>query len=189
MAKPFAMIDSHCHVDGLLERGVQLSSLFQDASVKLEYILASLNFPNSWNTHRVLMTEARIFLTIGLHPHVTSQPVSKEIWRGQQQLWCLKKCCGVGEIGLDYTHPVGHRLHQTQQLHRILQEVTTRLPIILHCREESLWSREAENDMRGILRQHVPRNRNSRSTLTIDVCIHASPYKPMTQEYSLLYGI
>ena len=34
-----------------------------------------------------------------------------------------------------------------------------------------------------------PQTCNSRSTLTIDVCIHASPYKPMTQEYSLLYGI
>ena len=159
------LIDSHCHVDGLLERGVPLSSLFQDASVKLEYILASRNFPNSWDTHRVLMTEARIFLTIGLHPHVTSQPVSEGIWREQQQLWRLKKCCGVGEIGLDYTHPVGHRLHQTQQLHQILQEAPTHLPIILHCREESLWSKEAENDMRGILRQHVPRNRV--------VCIHS----------------
>ena len=86
--------------------GVPLSSLFQDASVKLEYILASLNFPNSWDTHRMLVTEARIFLTICLQTHVTSQPVSEEIWRKQQQLWRLEKCCGIGEIGLDYTHPV-----------------------------------------------------------------------------------
>ena len=73
------LIDSHCHVDRLLEQGVLLSSLFQDAHVRFEYILASLNFPNSWDTHRMLMAEARIFLTIGLHPHVASQPISDDI--------------------------------------------------------------------------------------------------------------
>ena len=155
------LIDSHCHVEALLEDGIH--SLFLDPTIELQYIMAGMNFPGSWH-HRTMLQDERIFFTVGMHPHVTSQSVPEEVWREQQQMWGIDQCRGIGSIGLDYSFPRGQQLHQTEQLHRILQEAPTDLPIVVHCKEESPESRVAEDDLRNILRQHVSSDRV--------VCLH-----------------
>ncbi len=60
--------------------------------------------------------------------------------------------CAVGEIGLEYHHPLGSHATQIEQLERLLALAATRnLPVIIHVRD-------AHPDMLACLRRH-PRNR------------------------------
>lgn len=69
--------DSHFHLDTLLSRtkvsdfGV-LEATCGERDFKLDVAIANYVFPDYWECFRDQANDQRIYLTFGIHPHVTS---------------------------------------------------------------------------------------------------------------------
>ncbi|XP_003383631.1 PREDICTED: uncharacterized protein LOC100631814 [Amphimedon queenslandica] len=161
VAKLPRYLDTHCHVEYLLERH-RLSS-YADMSLKFCYpsnfdgCITSFCDPaafSSFGCYRELLEEDKIWASFGMHPrHARSfSPLLEE-----RLLECLAhpKCIALGEIGLDFS---GHSLKQSNKaeqkklVNHLLQyaQVYSK-PLILHCRD-------AEEDLYEILCNALPRD-------------------------------
>ena len=152
-------LDTHCHVEYLLERH-RLSS-YADMSLKFCYpsnfdgCITSFCDPaafSSFGCYKELLEEDNVWASFGMHPHhaCSFSPLLEE-----RLLGCLAhpKCVALGEIGLDFS---GHSLKQSSKaeqkklLNHLLQyaQVYSK-PLILHCRD-------AEEDLYEILCNALP---------------------------------
>jgi len=143
------LIDSHCH-----QERIGLDPVLLAPGVLLQYLVVSLNFPKRWGCLSQFVSQSLRF-TVGLHPHVTNEPVSEDVMREQTRMWKMAECVGIGEIGLDYLSPDTDEGRQLVYFRRMLREAPLRLPIVLHCREQDGASRRARDSMLAVLGAEV----------------------------------
>ena len=122
----------------------------------VETALYSCNFPMYWVKAERIAEHPQVFLTVGLHPHVVSDPVSQATRDREEILLQHPKCLAVGEVGLDYhghTSPEEQR-SQRHYLHDRLRELYGK-PLVIHCRSHYSAPRQAREDLLYILSRHV----------------------------------
>ncbi|XP_052685322.1 putative deoxyribonuclease TATDN2 [Crassostrea angulata] len=97
--------DSHFHLDILLSRttvsdfGV-LEAMYGEYEFQLDVAIANYVFPDHWECFREQANDLRIYLTFGIHPHVTSMEYSTV---QLHELLREPGCVRLGEVGLDFT--------------------------------------------------------------------------------------
>lgn len=152
-------LDTHCHIEYLLERH-RLSS-YSDMSLKFCYppnfegCITSFCDPaafSSFGCYEELLEEKNVWASFGMHPHHARSfsPLLEE-----RLLKCLAhpKCVALGEIGLDFSRHSLKQSSETEQrklLSHLLQySQAFSKPVILHCRD-------AEEDLYEILCTDLP---------------------------------
>jgi TatD DNase family protein len=141
------IVDSHCHLDLIEEKGLKLDEILENCSANNVKILQTI-------CTRVTEADALldytknhdfIYASYGIHPcNVTEQP---KITAAEIVKFCNshEKIIGIGETGLDYYHDRSAiPLQKELFLEHIEASRQTKLPLIIH-------SRDCDLDMMEIL--------------------------------------
>ena len=143
------IIETHCHLDYLDSQslGHELEAARRQGIERIVTIAVS---PDNLATVRAIAgREQRVFCTQGIHPHEAesfNDAVAEQIRAGAAD----PRVVAIGEIGLDYYYDHADRGVQREVFARQLAiAAETDLPVVIH-------SREAEDDTRAILREHLP---------------------------------
>jgi len=141
------LIDSHCHLDLLEEKGEDVTKLIATAKEKnIQYIQTICTKITEFNKiYSYAEKFNNVFASIGIHPcNVYEQPqidIEKTIKICNDK----PKLIGIGETGLDYFHDQSTK---NQQIDSFLKHIEiarkTGLVLIIH-------SRDADQDMADIL--------------------------------------
>ena len=161
--------DRHAHIDRVFQRQrYQSWQDFEDrkgrefaSRIRLDEVVYSANFPDTWDWVERALDRNRTYLTVGLHPHVSSEVIPEKVMRRGAQLLRDSRCVGVGEVGLDYYHHTQERERSLQRsyLHTLLPQVAaTSKPLVIHCREHTAESSQARKDLLRILTTHLTPN-------------------------------
>lgn len=142
------LVDSHCHLDYLQDKGADLDELVARAADAGVGTLVTISTKVSeFDKIRTIAERFdNVFCTVGIHPHeAESEPsVSAE------QLVAMAdhpKVVGIGETGLDYYYEHSPREAQKQSFRAHIEAARqTQLPLIVH-------TREAEADTIDILHE------------------------------------
>ena len=141
------IIDSHCHLDLIEDKGIFLAEILQNCDSNNVKILQTICTKIS-DLDRLLnfcKQDPRIYCSIGVHPcNVANHPlfVINDIISLCSQ---NKKIIGIGETGLDYYHNLDSIALQKKFFEdHISVSRETNLPVIIH-------SRNADSDMIEIL--------------------------------------
>jgi TatD DNase family protein len=146
-------IDTHCHLDQILER-MGLAS-FADLRPSLgsgfEACLTISCDPDSVEPALALMENEGVYGAFGIHPHDARLYTPALEGRIAAAL-AHPRCKAYGEIGLDYHYDLSERALQREIfVHQLRLGIAAGKPLIIH-------TREAEDDTLEILRGHVPRD-------------------------------
>lgn len=141
------IVDSHCHLDLLEEKGICLEEVLKNCAEKNVKILQTICTKFS-EIDRIIgysKKDSSIYCSIGNHPcNVDSQDFKKAeelIAICQQE----ERVIGIGETGLDYFHNLEHvGLQKKFFIEHINVSCETNLPLIIH-------SRNCDADMAEIL--------------------------------------
>ena len=141
------IVDSHCHLDLIEEKGITLSeilancqnnqvSILQTICTKLEDIDKLLNY---------CQANSQIYCSIGIHPCNVSNQQQVEANYLVNLSKTNSKIIGIGETGLDFFHDLKFiDLQKSIFLEHIKASRITQLPSIIH-------SRNADEQMAEIL--------------------------------------
>lgn len=143
------IIETHCHLD-YLDRESLTRELAAARRQGIERIVTIAVSPDNLAAVRAIAgREEQVFCTQGIHPHEAesfSDAVAERIRAGAGD----PRVVAIGEIGLDYHYAHADRQVQREVFARQLAiAADTDLPVVIH-------SREAEDDTRAILREHLP---------------------------------
>ncbi len=151
------IVDSHCHLDLIAQKGYDIDKIVADAAVNDVKILQTISTRISQYQDLKKYTDKynNVFASIGNHPcNVKEEGVALA-----QEIIdiCDKdpKIIGIGETGLDYFHDTSFIEQQKQSfLNHIAASQQTQLPLIIH-------SRDCDQDMIDILhneqkKKHFP---------------------------------
>jgi len=151
------IVDSHCHLDLIEEKGLKLDEILKNCQLNKVEILQTICTRITEIQRLLSYTQIndKIFCSLGIHPcNVFEQPriTAKDLI----ELCNLHhKIIGLGETGLDYYHDLTHKILQQEIfLEHIFASQQLQLPLIIH-------SRDADDDMIKILitqqkQQHFP---------------------------------
>lgn len=140
------LVDSHCHLDYLEDKGENLDELVARARrAGVETIVTISTKVSQIDKIRAIAERFdNVFCTVGIHPHEAEAepPVSAE---HLVKLAQHPKVIGIGETGLDYYYEHSPREAQKNSFRaHIAAARETQLPLIVH-------TREAEDDTISIL--------------------------------------
>lgn len=144
---PNYIIDSHCHLDLVEEKGLELKEILQNCAENNVRILQTICTRVTEIDKILSYTKEKdwIYASVGVHPcNVSEQPRVKaaDILELCQK---HKKIIGIGETGLDYYHDKSEiELQKSSFLEHIVASQENKLPVIIH-------SRDADEDMMQIL--------------------------------------
>lgn len=151
------IVDSHCHLDLIEEKGLALEEILNNCQINKVKILQTI-CTRITDIDRLLnytKINDNIFCSVGIHPcNVFEQPRIK----ADDLIKLINlhpKIIGIGETGLDYFHDLTHKILQQEIfLEHIFASQQLQLPTIIH-------SRDADEDMIKILlaeqkKQHFP---------------------------------
>ena len=147
-------IDTHCHLDQILER-MGLES-FEDLRAQFlgPDFVACLTIscdPESIEPALALMENEGVYGAFGIHPH-DAKHYTPALEGKIAAALAHPKCKAYGEIGLDYHYDFSERALQREIFVRQLRlGIASGKPLIIH-------TREAEDDTLEIMRDHVPRD-------------------------------
>ncbi len=149
-----AFIDTHCHIDDILER-LKIGSFpelrNQFFPPEFQGCVTISCDPNSIEITLKLLEEEDVYGAFGIHPHESKDYIPKvadEIAAALRH----PKCVAYGEIGLDYHYDYSDRPVQRDVLARQIEiGIAANKPLIIH-------TREAEEDTLALLRDLVPRD-------------------------------
>lgn len=158
--------DSHVHCDAVLSQGGYRSweEVMREHShrtdMQLVLVVYSCNFPKFWHRVEDVLSFRYLFMTVGLHPHITSRPVSSAITQHLRRLMDNSRCIGFGEIGLDYnSHTEEEQRHQREYLRNFLPEVSRRQkPLVIHCRSHPTNPNAAREDLIPLLQKYLTKD-------------------------------
>ncbi len=149
------IVDSHCHLDLLEQKGFALEDILNECRQNNVQILQTICTKITEIEKVISYTEAHdsIYASIGIHPcNVFEQPkiTCDEILKICER---YPKIIGIGETGLDYFHDKSFvNLQKSSFLEHIKASQMSGLPLIIH-------SRDADSDMMEILKSEQ-KNKN-----------------------------
>ncbi len=133
-----SLIDSHCHLDMDDFAADRIDVLARATAAGVSAMVTiGAGGPLEANQRAVALAtaHARIFATVGIHPHVASL-VTDEAVRTIEALADQPKVVAVGETGLDYHYDNSPRPQQRTAFARFIQLAhRLALPIVVHLRD------------------------------------------------------
>ena len=146
-------IDTHCHLDQILERtGAASFAALRDAEFGegFEACVTISCDPDSIGPALALLANDGVYAAFGIHPH-DAQHYTPELEARIGEALKHPKCVAYGEIGLDYHYDMSPRDKQAEVFQRQIEiAVAAGKPLIIH-------TREAEHDTLALMKAHVPR--------------------------------
>jgi len=149
------LVDSHCHLDLLEEKGFNIDELVENAEKNQVKILQTIGtkISNFENVYLYAAKYKNVFASVGIHPcNVEEEPKIK----AQDLIEICKthpKIIGIGETGLDYFHP---NFVKENQIASFIEHITASrqlgLPLIIH-------TRDADEDMAKILESEMKKGK------------------------------
>ena len=99
-------IDSHCHLDGFLSKGVLHDVLDRARALGVNQMIAIGTDLKDWEINYNLASELhdRIAYTVGLHPCYVNEAWAKAVEHLEEYFSRTTLPVALGEIGLDYFH-------------------------------------------------------------------------------------
>ena len=99
-------IDSHCHLDGFLSKGVLHDVLDRARALGVNQMIAIGTDLKDWEINYNLAYELhdRIAYTVGLHPCYVNEAWAKAVEQLEEYFSRPTLPVALGEIGLDYFH-------------------------------------------------------------------------------------
>jgi len=192
-------IDSHAHLDFDTFQGDLDAVLDRAWAAGLSRIIAIGSGRGSAGALEAVglaQRHARIFATVGVHPHeadlgvfwegdpaaalpaavrVAWEPVADRILASLEALSGEPRVVAIGEVGLDYHYDHSPRELQRELLRRFVRLARARrLPLVIHCRE-------AEEDCARILREE--------RAAEVGGVIHCFSGQPVLVELGLELGL
>jgi TatD DNase family protein len=134
------LVDTHCHLVLLDERGMLDEALGEAAAAGVEQIVSvGLNVEDSDRNRELAERHPGVFFTVGWHPHEKAPPDAAQL-RSLEELLRHPRAVAVGEIGLDwYWRPGYHEVEpevQRRSLRLMLELAATHAkPIVVHDRD------------------------------------------------------
>lgn len=134
------LIDTHCHLVLLEERGLLDEALAGARSAGVEQIVSvGLNLEDSDRNRAMAERCSGVFFTVGWHPHEPASPTASDL-AALEDLLQHPRAVAVGEIGLDqYWRPGYHEVPLAIQMRsfELMVELALRhrKPVIVHDRD------------------------------------------------------
>lgn len=142
------LVDSHCHLDYLEDKGADLNELVARAGrAGVDTIVTISTKVSQFDKIRDIADRFdNVFCTVGIHPHEAAD--EPEVTAEKLvELAQHPKVVGIGETGLDYYYEHSPREAQKKSFRAHIEAAReTQLPLIVH-------TREAENDTIEILHE------------------------------------
>lgn len=134
------LVDTHCHLVLLEERGLLDEALLSAASAGVEQVVTvGLDVDDSDRNRVVAERRPGVFFTVGWHPHTPVVPDAAQM-AALSELLSHPRAVAVGEIGLDhYWRPGYHEVPPEVQLRslRAMLELAVQhgKPVVVHDRD------------------------------------------------------
>jgi TatD DNase family protein len=135
-----SLVDTHCHLALLEDRGLLAEGLESAAAAGVEQIVTiGLDVDDSDRNRQLAERYRGVFFTVGWHPHQPSPPDAHQL-AALDELLGHPRAVAVGEIGLDtYWRPGYHDTPIDVQRHslRLMLELAAehRKPVVIHDRD------------------------------------------------------
>ncbi|GAK83881.1 putative deoxyribonuclease YjjV [Vibrio ponticus] len=149
-----SLFDTHCHLDLMVDKGVNLEAALQAAKhAGVERILVPAVDESNWDR---IAQYAEIYSmvewAIGIHPMFVTEQSLEQINRMRLRLESNLSCIAIGECGLDFYHGRENQALQTTVLIEQLKLAQQyNLPVLLHVRK-------AHQELLKVLKQYpLPR--------------------------------
>ena len=146
----FPLIDTHVHLnhDDLLRDLTGMTARAEAAGIG-GFVVVGFDLPSSERAVRLSESDARIWATVGIHPHEAQR--WDETASNRLKEWATHpRVAAIGEIGLDFYRDLSPRPAQHSVFVAQLElAAAARLPVVIHCRdayEETLSVLEAHTD-------------------------------------------
>jgi len=153
------LVDSHCHLFLLDERGMLDESLQGAAEHGVEQIVTvGISLDDSDGNREIAEQHRGVFFTVGWHPHEKTSPGPAEM-RALAELLRHPRAVAVGEVGLDqYWRPGYHEVPmevQRRSLRAMLElALDSDKPVVVHDRDahdEVLAALDEVPGVRGVM--------------------------------------
>jgi len=134
------LVDTHCHLVLLEERGLLQQALEEAASSGVvQMVTVGLDVDDSDRNRRIAESAEGVFFTVGWHPHQRTAPDAAEL-AALRELLAHPRAVAVGEIGLDrYFRPGYHETPIEVQLRsfRLMLDLAAECgkPVVIHDRD------------------------------------------------------
>jgi TatD DNase family protein len=143
------IIDSHCHLDIIEQKGLNIDEVIKNAAEKNIKIIQTIctKITEFDKIHLYTKKFPNIFCSVGVHPNnVDTEPkfTAEDIIKICQE---NNKIISIGETGLDYYYQYSKKENQKKSLiEHIKASQITQLPLIIH-------NRDSDEDMIEILKK------------------------------------
>jgi len=134
------LVDTHCHLVLLDERGLLDAALEGAAAAGVDQIISvGLNVDDSDRNRQIAEAHPDVYFTVGWHPHEKTAPDAQEL-AALEALLRHPKAVAVGEVGLDLFFRPGYHevsLDVQQRSFRSMLELAQRVgkPVVIHDRD------------------------------------------------------
>jgi TatD DNase family protein len=154
-----SLVDTHCHLVLLDERGLLASALEGAAAAGVDQIVSvGLNLEDSDRNRQIAEDHPNVYFSCGWHPHEQRPPDAREL-EALAALLAHPKAVAVGEVGLDLFFRPGYHevpLDVQERSFRAMLELaqTAAKPVLIHDRDahdEVLAAVAAVTGSRGIM--------------------------------------
>ena len=149
------LVDTHCHLVLLAERGSVGSALEAAAAAGVEQVVTvGLNVDDSDRNREIAERHRGVFFAVGWHPHEKTAPDGAQV-RALSELLRHPRAVAVGEVGLDqYWRPGYHEVPmevQRRSLRTMLElAVAHDRPVVVHDREAHAEVLAAFDEVPGV---------------------------------------
>jgi TatD DNase family protein len=146
------LVDTHCHLVLLEERGLLDAALDGAAAAGVEQIVSvGLDIEDSNRNRVIAEAHENVWFTVGWHPHQRLAPDAQQL-NALDELLRHPRAVAVGEIGLDlFFRPGYHETpldEQQRALHAMLDLAQAhRKPVVVH-------DRDAHGEVLTVIREH-----------------------------------
>lgn len=134
------LVDTHCHLVLLDERGLLEAALEGAAAAGVDQIISvGLNLEDSNRNREIAEAHPHVYFTVGWHPHEKAAPDAQEL-AALEALLRHPKAVAVGEVGLDLFFRPGYHevpLEVQQRSFRSMLELAQGAgkPVLIHDRD------------------------------------------------------
>ncbi len=149
---PGALVDTHCHLVLLEERGLLDAAIDSARDARVAQIVSvGLDIEDSDRNRVIAEAHDNVWFTVGWHPHQRRAPDQGQV-RALDEMLHHPRAVAVGEIGVDlYFRPGYHDTpldEQQRSMHTMLELAEAhRKPVIVH-------DRDAHGEVLALIRQH-----------------------------------